>query len=144
MKETMLEPDAVNPYLEANNSAPLTARQKIGQLILRPNIDISAMMQELPIVAETLAGYDKEAIEQAEILAKYETYINKEQQLVERMSQLENLEIPDKFDYDRLSSLSAESKQKFNKIRPKTLGQASRISGVNPSDVHILMVFMGR
>lgn len=144
MKETMLDPDAVNPYLEANNSAPLTARQKIGQLILRPNIDISAMMQELPIVAETLAGYDKEAIEQAEILAKYETYINKEQQLVERMSQLENLEIPDKFDYDRLSSLSAESKQKFNKIRPKTLGQASRISGVNPSDVHILMVFMGR
>ena len=144
LKDTPLEPEWVNDYLETQNSSPLASRQKLSQLILRPNVDINSLIKEVPIVAETLDGYDSEAIEQAEILAKYETYINKEQQLVERMGQLENLEIPSSFDYNKLSSLSAEAKQKFNKIRPRTLGQASRISGVNPSDVHILMVFMGR
>jgi tRNA uridine 5-carboxymethylaminomethyl modification enzyme len=75
---------------------------------------------------------------------KYDVYIEKERELVQRMSQLENLEIPETFDYKRLSSLSAEALQKFQKIKPRTLGQASRISGVNPSDVQILMVYMGR
>jgi tRNA uridine 5-carboxymethylaminomethyl modification enzyme len=83
-------------------------------------------------------------LEQAEIQIKYDVYIGKEKELVDKMSQLEDLLIPDNFNYDRLSSLSTEALQKFKKIKPRTLGQASRISGVNPSDVQILMVYMGR
>ena len=91
-----------------------------------------------------LNDFDRETLEQVEILTKYETYIDKERDLVLKMSQLEDLLIPEKFNYDKLVSLSNEARQKFTKIRPRTLGQASRISGVNPSDVQILMVFMGR
>ena len=83
-------------------------------------------------------------MEQAEIQVKYERYIEKEQDLVKRMSVMEDTVIPDSFEYERLSALSAEALQKFKKIKPRTLGQASRISGVNPSDVQILMVYMGR
>jgi tRNA uridine 5-carboxymethylaminomethyl modification enzyme len=95
-------------------------------------------------VKEALAGYNKEILEQVEIQIKYDTYIEKEKGLVEKMSQLEDLVIPDNFNYEKLVSLSNEARQKFIKIKPRTLGQASRISGVNPSDVQILMVFMGR
>ena len=83
-------------------------------------------------------------MEQAEIQIKYDVYIEKEKDLVQRMAQLEDLMIPDNFNYDRITALSNEAMQKFKRIRPRTLGQASRISGVNPSDVQILMVYMGR
>ena len=88
--------------------------------------------------------FSPEIIEQAEIQLKYEVYIEKERELVKRMSQLEELEIPENFNYDKINALSNEALQKFKKIKPRTLGQASRISGVNPSDVQILMVYMGR
>ena len=88
--------------------------------------------------------FNAETVEQAEIQIKYDVYIGKEKDLVEKMALLEDLMIPDNFNYDRISSLSNEALQKFKKIKPRTLGQASRISGVNPSDVQILMVFMGR
>jgi tRNA uridine 5-carboxymethylaminomethyl modification enzyme len=91
-----------------------------------------------------LAAFSNEVVEQTEIQLKYDSYIQKEKELVAKMSQLEDLIIPDNFSYDKLGSLSNEARQKFAKIRPRTLGQASRISGVNPSDVQILMVFMGR
>ena len=93
---------------------------------------------------ELLSSFSDETIEQAEIQIKYDVYIEKEQDLVKRMSQLEELRIPDNFNYDRVAALSNEALQKFKKIKPTTLGQASRISGVNPSDVQILMVYMGR
>ena len=95
-------------------------------------------------VSASSASDMQESLEQAEIQVKYERYIEKEQEIVAKMSQLENMPIPASFDYDRVSALSNEALQKFKKIRPATLGQASRISGVNPSDVQILMVFMGR
>ena len=91
-----------------------------------------------------LNSYSREVIEQSEIQIKYERYIEKEQDLATRMSTMENTIIPDTFNYDRIAALSAEAMQKFKKIKPRTLGQASRISGVNPSDVQILMVYMGR
>ena len=91
-----------------------------------------------------LHKFDDDSLEQAEIQLKYDTYIVKEKELVEKMSQLENLIIPDNFNYEKLVSLSNEARQKFLKIKPRTLGQASRISGVNPSDVQILMLYMGR
>ena len=139
-----LEPDEINPMLESLNSAVLVTKQKLMQLLLRPNISLQAMIGAVPKLQTALESFDRETLEQVEILAKYETYIAKEKELVNKMSQLENLMIPDNFSYDKLVSLSNEARQKFTKIRPRTLGQASRISGVNPSDVQILMVFMGR
>lgn len=144
LQQTALEPAEVNTYLENVHSSPLLSRQKIGQLILRPGISLYDMMQQIPVVQNILKEYSTDALEQAEIQLKYDTYINKEKELVEKMSQLENLSIPENFNYDKLVSLSNEARQKFGKIQPRTLGQASRISGVNPSDVQILMVFMGR
>jgi tRNA uridine 5-carboxymethylaminomethyl modification enzyme len=102
------------------------------------------MKVAIPNIATAVQGYTDDELEQTEIQLKYETYIEKEKELVVKMSQLEDLMIPDNFNYDKLVSLSNEARQKFTKIRPQTLGQASRISGVNPSDVQILMVFMGR
>ncbi len=131
-------------YLISANSAPLAFRQKLGQILLRPNINLFDMMKQVAVVKEALQQFDVEVIEQAEIQIKYFTYIEKEKELVEKMSQLENLAIPHDFNYEKLVSLGNEAKQKFKKIQPRTLGQASRISGVNPSDVQILMVYMGR
>jgi tRNA uridine 5-carboxymethylaminomethyl modification enzyme len=141
---TSLEPEEINGYFESVQSSPLVQRQKAGQLLLRPMVSLLSMMQQVPRLQEALGAFDSEILEQAEIQLKYDTYIEKEKELVTKMSQLEDLLIPDNFDYSRLSSLSNEARQKFNRIKPRTLGQASRISGVNPSDVQILMVYMGR
>ena len=91
-----------------------------------------------------LKNYTSETVEQAAIQIKYEVYITKEKELVERMSQLEDLKIPETFDYKKIQSLGNEAREKLSKIKPITLGQASRISGINPSDIQILMVYMGR
>ena len=139
-----LDPDEINPLLETMNSAVVVTKQKAVQILLRPNIALSDMLSSVPALQNALKEFDRETLEQVEILTKYETYIDKERELVSKMSQLEDLLIPEKFNYDKLVSLSNEARQKFSKIRPRTLGQASRISGVNPSDVQILMVFMGR
>ena len=92
----------------------------------------------------TFSRFSDSSLEQAEIQVKYATYLEKEKEMVNKMSSLENKVIPENFDYYKIESLSNESRQKFNKIKPQTLGQASRISGVNPTDVQILMVYMGR
>ncbi|MGB5008299.1 MAG: tRNA uridine-5-carboxymethylaminomethyl(34) synthesis enzyme MnmG [Ferruginibacter sp.] len=131
-------------FLESVQSATLLNKQKAIQLLLRPMIGLKDMIGHIPKIKELLAGYDSETLEQAEIQIKYDTYIAKEKELVSKMSQLEDLIIPDNFNYEKLVSLSNEARQKFTKIKPRTLGQASRISGVNPSDVQILMVYMGR
>jgi len=102
------------------------------------------MVQISPSLKSLLINYPAETLEQVEIQLKYDIYIQKEKELVSRMSALEEQIIPDSFNYDKILSLSNEARQKFNKIRPQTLGQAGRISGVNPSDVQILMVYMGR
>ena len=131
-------------YLISINSAVLTFKQKVAQILLRPNVCLAQMMQQVKSVAQDLKYFSTDVLEQAEIQIKYFTYIEKEKELVDKMSQLENLSIPDDFNYEKLVSLGNEAKQKFKKIQPRTLGQASRISGVNPSDVQILMVYMGR
>ena len=144
LNQLNLEPEEVQGYFESVQSAPLTQKQKAAQIVLRPMVNLQGMMQQVPKLQQALAGFDNEIIEQAEIQLKYDTYIEKERELVAKMGQLEDLVIPDNFNYDKLVSLSNEARQKFNKIKPHTLGQASRISGVNPSDVQILMVYMGR
>ena len=101
-------------------------------------------MNESPQLQTALSEFSKDEIEQSSIQVKYEVYIEKEKELVKRMSQLEELEIPESFDYRKITSLGNEAREKLTKIKPRTLGQASRISGINPSDVQILMVYMGR
>jgi tRNA uridine 5-carboxymethylaminomethyl modification enzyme len=139
-----IEPDAINPFFEQIGSATITEKYKAAKLLLRPNVSLEQMTKSVPALADILQSFDNQALEQAEIQLKYDTYIEKERELVQKMSQLEELVIPAAFDYSKVSALSNEARQKFLKIRPHTLGQASRISGVNPSDVQILMVFMGR
>lgn len=144
LQEITLEPAEAEQFLRENNSALIAQKQKATQLLLRPDIELPAMINSFSKIKEALQSLSKETIEQAGIQIKYNVYIEKEKELVKRMSQLEDLLIPENFDYDRINSLSNEALQKFKKVRPRTLGQASRISGVNPSDVQILMVYMGR
>jgi tRNA uridine 5-carboxymethylaminomethyl modification enzyme len=144
LAEYPVEPSAVNTYLESIGSTPLTERARALKLLLRPGITLKDMQEALPQLKETLNETDVLALEQAEIQLKYDVYIEKEKELVKKMASLEDLIIPDSFNYDKLSALSTEARQKLIKIKPRTLGQASRISGVNPSDVQILMVYMGR
>ena len=141
---TSLDPEETAGFLENVQSSTLLTKQKAVQVLLRPMVGLKEMVKHIPKLHEALAGFDNETLEQAEIQVKYDTYIEKEKELVSKMSQLEDLIIPDNFNYEKLVSLSNEARQKFTKIKPRTLGQASRISGVNPSDVQILMVFMGR
>lgn len=136
--------EEADDYLTSINSSSLLFKQKVSQLLLRPNVVLAQMIQHIEPVNEALKEFSIEVLEQAEIQIKYFTYIEKEKELVEKMNQLENLSIPINFNYEKLISLGNEAKQKFKKIQPRTLGQASRISGVNPSDVQILMVYMGR
>jgi tRNA uridine 5-carboxymethylaminomethyl modification enzyme len=144
LKQTSLQPEEINPYLSSKNSAGIDQKQKALQILLRPNIDLMSMKKSVPAIEKALTGFTNEDIEQAEIQIKYDVYIEKEKELVKKMSQLEQLKIPENFNYDKITALSNEALQKFKKIKPETLGQASRISGVNPSDVQILMVYMGR
>ena len=144
LAQTALEPEQANRYFEGINSATITEKQKAVKILLRPGVGIEDLMANSLLLKEQIRGYDQEAIEQAEIQIKYQVYIDKEQELVARMRQLEDLQIPEHFDYQRIISLGAEAREKLNRVKPRTLGQASRISGINPSDVQILMVFIGR
>ena len=137
-------PEEVNGFLTSIDSMEITEKQKASKLLLRPNISLNQVIENCAELKEKLIDKEVDHLEQAEIQIKYERYIEKEKEIVERMLTLENKMIPDNFDYDKLSALSIEALQKFKKIRPLTIGQASRISGVNPSDIQILMVFIGR
>lgn len=133
-----------NEYLASVGSATLSEKTRALKLLLRPGINLKEMIAAIPALEAAIGSVDALVLEQVEIQAKYEVYLEKEQEMVAKMATLEHLIIPDSFNYDKLTALSAEARQKLNKIRPGTLGQASRISGVNPSDVQILMVYMGR
>lgn len=144
LQQFSVEPEEINPHFQSIGSAELSEKQKASKLVLRPNVGLSDLINAIPRLQETLAAYEADHLEQAEVQVKYERYIEKEQEIATRMQQMESLVIPESFDYHKVAALSNEALQKFNKIRPRTLGQASRISGVNPSDVQILMVYMGR
>ena len=139
-----VDKDMANTLLQDNNSAQLTEKTRAAKLLLRPGIGLKEMINTIPALNKLIKDADPLVLEQVEIQIKYDIYIEKEQELVAKMATLEDLIIPDSFNYDKLTALSNEARQKMNKIKPKTLGQASRISGVNPSDVQILMVYMGR
>ena len=144
LQQYAIEPEAINEYLNSIQSAPLSEKQKAAKLLLRPSVTLTDMLPHLTDLQQGLQHHLPEYLEQAEIQIKYERYIAKEQELVEKMNVMEDLLIPENFDYDRLQALSSEARQKFKKVQPRTIGQAGRISGVNPSDIQILMVYMGR
>ncbi|HET7003315.1 MAG TPA: tRNA uridine-5-carboxymethylaminomethyl(34) synthesis enzyme MnmG [Puia sp.] len=144
LQETSIDPKEAEQMLGEQKMSPMIQKMKAASLLLRPNLDLSMMRAGIPVMDEKLREFAPHSLEQAEIQLKYEVYIKKEKELVQRISQLEQLSIPEAFDYDRLSALSMEALIKFKKIKPRTLGQASRISGVNPTDIQILMVYMGR
>ncbi|MFL5811211.1 MAG: tRNA uridine-5-carboxymethylaminomethyl(34) synthesis enzyme MnmG, partial [Flavisolibacter sp.] len=144
ISKTAIDPLEINSYFKEIASSLITEKQKLDKIILRPGVGLMDIMMSVPTVHDALSAFSSESLEQAEIQTKYQVYIDKEKDLVERMYQLENLEIPELFDYQRIISLGAEAREKLNRVKPRTLGQASRISGINPSDVQILMVYMGR
>jgi len=144
LQDVKLEPDEVNNYLTGLSSSLLSHKIKASQLLVRPEISLHGIISCSGFLKEFAQSFSAEAVEQAEIEVKYQVDLEKEEEMVTKMSALENQVIPDNFNYDKIVSLSNESRQKFNKIKPQTLGQAGRISGVNPSDVQILMVYMGR
>ena len=136
--------ESINPYLESIGSSTIVEKQRATKIILRPNVSLKDIIEEVPSLKEAIGDANIDSLEQAEIQIKYERYIEKELELVNKMSLMEDLIIPENFDYEKVSAVSKEALQKFKKVQPRTLGQASRISGVNPSDVQILMVYMGR
>lgn len=144
LKHKKVKPAEVNEKLEAIGTAQLKEGTSLLNLLRRPNVTLAEIKNLSEEISEYLEQYTEETLEQAEINIKYESYIEKEQQMVDKMQKLEDLAIPSDFDYGRLSAISIEGRQKLSKIRPATIGQASRISGVSASDISVLMVFMGR
>jgi tRNA uridine 5-carboxymethylaminomethyl modification enzyme len=140
-----IDPEEANPHLEAFGTAQIRERTTLGRLLTRPDLTLAQVISLRPGLAEELHdAFIAEAQEQAEILVKYRTYIEKEHSIAERMESLENLHIRPDFNFDGIVSLSKEAREKFAKVRPNTLGQASRISGITPADVTALMVAVGR
>ena len=142
--EVSVEPESMNAFFEEAGSAALTQKQKISQLVLRPGIGAKEMIEHSEQLKTAFGHYAPLEIEQAEIQMKYAVYLEKEREMVQKMAQMEELAIPETFDYTKVHAIGTEAREKLKKIQPKTLGQASRISGINPSDVQILMVYMGR
>ncbi len=144
-KETSINPAEANPILESKETALIDQSDKMFKMFSRPQIDLEDMMK-LDKVNEYIAAneIDLEILEQAEIQVKYSGYIEKERNNANKLLRLEDLKIPDDFDYNNIKSMSIEAKQKLSKIRPVTISQASRISGVSPSDISVLLIYMGR
>ncbi len=138
------DPEQVNLFLQSIGSASISEKQKIARILLRPDVSLKDWVAYDKNLQSLFSPYNQESLEQSEIQIKYERYIEKEEQMVTKLSQMESFSIPEVFNYDSVSALSNEALQKLKKIKPRTIGQASRISGVNPSDIQILMVYMGR
>ena len=143
LRETSLKPSIINPILEANESSPVDQAYRAAQILTRPNLSLEKLTA-IDFIKEKVEQYNEEQKEQAEINIKYKGYIEKERDNVAKLQRLETIRIPEDFDYSKISSLSAEAKQKLNKIQPKTIAQAGRISGVSPADINVLLIYLGR
>jgi len=137
-------PDELNGMLEEKGSAALRQKVKLHSVLLRPRVGMQDLRAKLPGLDGYLAQYDQEFVDLAEVNMKYEGYIVKEREMVDKMNRLEEVRLHDKIDYQELQSLSAEAREKLTQLRPRTIGQASRISGVSPSDISVLLVYVGR
>lgn len=139
-----LSADAANILLDEHDTTRLQQKTRLYSLLKRPQLDITKMKAHIPALGGFLSRYTQEEIQLAEIEMKYDGYIEKEKEQVEKMKKLEEVPIIENFDFSKLKSLSSEAREKLTKVRPRTLGQASRVSGVSPADVSVLMVYMGR
>jgi tRNA uridine 5-carboxymethylaminomethyl modification enzyme len=139
-----LLPEEINPALETLQTASIREKTSVTQLLKRPQLSIGKLAEAHETISTILEKYGEDAIQQAEIHLKYDSYIEKERLLVDKMNRLEDLNIIDNFNYDLVTSLSFEGREKLKRTRPSTIGQASRISGVSPSDISVLMLFIGR
>ncbi|MCL4857539.1 MAG: tRNA uridine-5-carboxymethylaminomethyl(34) synthesis enzyme MnmG, partial [Flavobacteriales bacterium] len=140
--ETSLIPEEVNTYLESQNSSTIKQKVKASTVVTRPNITIAEIIKNNKSLSKSLADTNEDVLEAAEILMKYNGYIAREKEVADKMMRLENIKIYDNIDYRSLSSLSAEAVEKLSRIKPTTLGQASRISGISASDISVLMIHM--
>lgn len=138
------DPSLVNSYLETIGSAELKNKVKLGALLVRPHVAMEDLGKAVPSLGEFLEDFDQETLELAETNIKYESYILKEREMVDKLFRLESLSLKEDFEYHNLHSLSMEARQKLTKHKPRTIGQASRISGVSPSDISILLIHSGR
>lgn len=147
LKITSVKPKDINAFLISNNSTELAHGCKLSDLVLRPQLSINTLAEAVPSLRqqiENITEIREEIIEGAEIILKYSGYIERERLIADKLNRLENIYIKDKLNYETIQSLSTEARQKLQKINPETIGQASRIPGISPSDVNILLVMMGR
>ncbi|MFN9863564.1 MAG: tRNA uridine-5-carboxymethylaminomethyl(34) synthesis enzyme MnmG, partial [Bacteroidota bacterium] len=144
LKLLRVEPSVVNDELTELNTATITEKVPVENLLKRPHIGMAELKRIDVEVNRTLSKYSEDVLQQVEILTKYESYIEREQKLAEKILSLDDYKIKPDFDYDRVKALSAEAREKLKKIKPETIGQLSRISGVSPADVSVLTVYMGK
>lgn len=147
MKEYSVAPDEINGFLEQSGTSPLRQKMKLIEVAKRPQVRLMDLVDEIELlkkIYEDCGNRGDEIIETSEIAIKYEGYITREQKMADKIKRLERIKLVENFDYNKLKSISTEARQKLSKIRPRTIGQASRISGVSPSDISVLLIYMGR
>ena len=146
LDETSVEPDSINPLLETIDSTPIRQKVKLSSVITRPHVDLELLVNASPELSAYISDprFDEIVRESAQVLLKYEGYINKEQEMADKLSRLEHISLPNDLEYERLTSMSTEARQKLQSIRPTTIGQASRVSGVSPADIAVLLIYLGR
>jgi tRNA uridine 5-carboxymethylaminomethyl modification enzyme len=143
-RESSVEPGQINAFLVGKDSAPINQKVKLHGILMRPHIQLADLRSVLPELDRAMQPYDLQTLEYAEIAMKYEGYIQREKDMVDKMNRLEDLALGERFDYQLLSGLSNEARDKLTRIRPRTIGQASRISGVSPADISVLLIHSGR
>jgi tRNA uridine 5-carboxymethylaminomethyl modification enzyme len=142
-QSTSVDPNDINTFLESKNTSGIKQKMKMDRIIARPQVKASELLQ-IDNLKPLLDPYSEELLDLVEIGIKYEGYIKKEQDMVEKLKKFEDLYIKEDFDYSKLPSLSSEAKEKLSEIKPTSIGQASRISGVSPADISVLLVYFGR
>jgi tRNA uridine 5-carboxymethylaminomethyl modification enzyme len=147
IQNTSIAPVEVNQFLNSLDSKEITQKQKISSILVRPRVRLQGLIDHINILSDFIKandGFDQECIEEVELKIKYNSYIVKEQELALKMIALEQQRIPENFDFNALKSLSSEAREKLSKLRPLTVGQAGRISGVSPSDISVLIVYLNQ
>jgi tRNA uridine 5-carboxymethylaminomethyl modification enzyme len=147
LKKSSVNPETINGFLEESQTAVISQKMKVSNILGRPQISLSGLVDHLPSLKNhfnTIKQNREEILDESEILIKYEGYIEKEGELARKLERLESVTLKENFDYQRLKALSFEAREKLSKIKPRSLGQASRIAGVSPADISILIVHLGR
>ena len=142
-----VKPEEINEFLKSRNTSPIKQKVKLVEIAKRPQVELKNLadiIHPLKSIFTESGRRADEIFESAEISIKYAGYIHREKLMADKIKRLEKIKLSEKFDYEKLKSISTEARQKLGKIRPKTIGQASRISGVSPSDVSVLLIYMGR